>query len=352
MTKVIDLRSDTVTMPTERMRDAMRNAAVGDDVLGEDPTVQQLETMAANLFGKEAGLFVVSGTMANQVAVMTLCSRGDQIVVHDRSHIYNLEVGGLAGSCGVQARAIPAPNGQFDLGRLEEEIHHPELQKAPTTLICLENTFDLNRGLVVTPEHVKEVAKVAKRHGIKTFLDGARIFNAAVALDLPVSLLCANVDVVATCLSKGLGCPVGSLLMGKSEFISEARRMRQRLGGGWRQAGFLAAAGIVALEEMIERLKEDHINARHLAEGLVELGLDVDLGQVQTNIVHVGLEPIAMDSSTFCNDLSKLGVKAKPIGPRAVRMMTHKDVLSSDIDVVLGSVRTCIERVRVAGHHG
>ena len=341
----IDLRSDTVTIPTEQMRDAMRNAIVGDDVLGEDPTVIKLEEMGAELFGKEKGLFVVSGTMANQVAIMTLCRRGDQIVVHNRSHIYNLEVGGLASTCGVQPRVLSAQMGCYDLAELEQEIHSPELQKAPTTLICLENTFDLNRGLVVPYEHLKQVSALAERRGVRVYLDGARIFNAAVALRTSVAHLGEGVDAVAACLSKGLGCPVGSLLFGQKDFIAEARRMRQRLGGGWRQAGVLAAAGIVGLEQMIDRLPEDHENARILAKGLIELGLGVDLSQVQSNIICINLEPVGVDAGTFCNHLGRLGVKTKPIGPREVRMVTHKDFVTSDTKIVLETVHRCLDEL-------
>jgi threonine aldolase len=342
MAKSIDLRSDTVTTPTDRMRDAMRNAVVGDDVLGEDPTVSQLEEMGAALFGKEAGLFLVSGTMANQVAVLSLCSYGDQIVVHRDSHIYNLEVGGLATTCGVQPRAIDAPRGRYDLTALRKELHPSDLQKAPTTLICLENTHDLNRGLAVPGDHIAEVCDLAKQHDISVYLDGARIFNAAIALGATVAALSEQVDAVAVCLSKGLGCPIGSLLMGPESLIRKARRMRQRIGGGWRQAGILAAAGIVALEEMVERLAKDHLNARSLAEGLIELGLDVDLEQVQTNIIHVSLEPHDLDAPAFCQQLADLGVKAKMIGPQEVRMVTHKDIEGPDIGRVLEAVNSCI----------
>ena len=349
MAKVIDLRSDTVTTPTEQMRDAMRNAVVGDDVLGEDPTVRRLEELGAALLCKEEGLFLVSGTMANQVAVMTLCQRGDQIIVHNRSHIYNLEVGGLATTCGVQPRALSAPDGRYDLGELEREIHFTDLQKAPTALICLENTFDLNRGLVVPPEHVNEVIAVARRKGVRVFLDGARLFNAAVALEKTVAQLSEGVDAVAVCLSKGLACPVGSLLLGPGDFIAEARRMRQRMGGGWRQAGILAAAGIVALDEMIDRLSEDHENAHLLAEGLIELGLEVDLAQVQTNIIHIDLNPMGVDSATFCGHLARLGLKTKPIDSKEVRMVTHKDFVASDIGIVLKAVRCCLEKLHRVG---
>lgn len=346
MDRMVDLRSDTVTLPTEKMRDVMRDAPVGDDVLGEDPTVQKLEAMAAERFGKEKGLFVTSGTMANQVTVMTLCRRGDQIIVHNHSHIHNLEVGGLASTCGVQPRAIHAPGGVYNLEELDREIHFPDIQRAPTTLICLENSFDLNRGLAVPRDHIQEICALAKKRSVNTYMDGARVFNAAIALGMTVDQLTKGVDVVATCLSKGLGCPVGSLIMGDRAFIDEARRMRQRVGGGWRQAGILAAAGILALEEMVDRLAEDHEKARTLARGLIDLGFGVDPEQVQTNIIHVDLTPVGLDSVGFSNALAPMGVKIKPVGPREFRMVTHRDIHDEDIPIVLERVQTCLERLQ------
>jgi threonine aldolase len=337
--KIIDLRSDTVTRPTERMRDAMRDALVGDSVLGDDPTVIRLEEMASDMFGKQAALFLASGTMANQAAVLSFCRRGDQIVLHDRSHLYNLEVGGLASTCGVQTRTLQAPGGRYDLQRLEQEIHSADIQKAPTTLICMENTFDLNRGLAVPPDHFKDVRQLADRYNIPVYLDGARVLNAAVALNLQVSELCADVDAVGLCLSKGLGCPIGSLLMGSQEFIARTVRMRQRLGGGWRQAGILAAAGIVGLTEMVDRLADDHSNAHRMAARLLELGLGIDLDQVQTNIIHINLPQLA---TQFCESLLAQGVHVKNIGPNQVRMVTHKDFSSAEIEQVLSAVKTCL----------
>ena len=336
---MIDFRSDTVTTPTERMRDAMRDAAVGDDVLDEDPTVDRLERKAAEIFGKEDCLFVVSGTMANQIAVLALCQRGDQVIVLDQSHIFNLEVGGLSSTCGVQPRAMPAFEGRIDPDSVEKEIFAADTQRSPTTLLCLENTCDLNRGLPLAPMITNPITQLAHQRGLKTYLDGARIFNASVALDLPVSNLCEDFDVVAACLSKGLACPVGSVLGGTSEFIAAARRMRQRLGGGWRQAGILAAAGIVALEEMIDRLEDDHANAHCLAEGLLSMGFGIDLEQVKTNIVHVGLEHVAFGELEFERRLAEMGIRVKVIGKEQIRMVTHKDILEADIENTLDSIR-------------
>ena len=343
MTKIIDLRSDTVTTPTERMREAMKDAAVGDDVLYEDPTVRKLEEMGAELFGKEQGLLTVSGTMSNQVAVLSLCKKGDQIIVHDRSHMYNLEVAGLASIGGVQPRPVFALGGRYDLDELEREVFTSQIQTAPTRLICIENTFDLNRGLVIPKEHIDEVVHLAEKHNITVYMDGARVLNAAVKLNMNPAKLCEGVDALALCLSKALACPIGSLLVGSSEFIARARRMRQMLGGGWRQAGIIAAAGIVALEQMVDRLAEDHENARLLAEGLITLGLGIDSTQVQTNIIHIDLSVLGVTSVDFCSSLLEKGVKAKPVGLYEVRMITHKDFKASDIETVLDAVSMCLK---------
>lgn len=321
----------------------MHDAIVGDDVLGEDATVQHLESLAANLFKKEAALFLVSGTMANQLAVGTLCNYGDQIIVHRRSHIYNLEVAALSTLWGVQARAIDVPDGHFNLDQLASEIHGSALQTAPTTVLCLENSFDLNRGLAVPADHIREVSEFARQKGVQVHLDGARVFNAAVALGVSVASICESVDLVAFSLSKSLGCPVGSILLGSEANIHKARRLRQRLGGGWRQAGILAAAGIVALNEMVDRLREDHIHARILAQGLVELGLQVDLEQIHTNIILIDLHERRVEAIDFCSWLAQEGVKAKAVGPYEVRMVTHKDVQHEDIRVVLEAVRKALD---------
>ncbi len=342
MERIIDLRSDTVTHPTERMRDAMRDAVVGDDILGEDPTVKRLEALGAEMFGKEAGLFLTSGTMSNQVAVLTFCNKGDQIIVHNRAHIYNLEVAGLASVCGVQARPIQAINGMYDLKELEKEIHTAQIQTAPTTLICLENTFDLNRGLVVKPDYIAEVKKIADEHDIKVYMDGARIFNAAVALGITVDKLNQSVDAVGVCLCKGLGSPFGSLLLGSKEFIAKARRMKQMIGGGMRQGGIMAAAGIVGLEEMVDRIDEDHENAKILASCLQKVGLGIDMEQVQTNVIHIDLKAVNIKAAEFCDNLLSLGIKAKPVGEFEVRMITHKDFKTAEINTVVSKVEQCI----------
>lgn len=337
----LDLRSDTVTKPTDAMRWAMHEAEVGDDVMGEDPSVIRLEKMGAELFGKEDCMFAVSGSMSNMSAVLSLTSAGDQIIVHDKSHMFNLEVAGLGRIAGVQPRAIPAPDGEYDLAQLEANIITTAIQTAPTTLICLENTFDLNQGLVVRKEHIDAVCKIAHDHNIPVYMDGARIVNAAIALNMPVAALCQNVDVASVCMSKGLSCPVGSLLAGPKEVIDQARRMRQMLGGGWRQAGVLAAAGVIALHET-NRLADDHKKARELASGLKALGLGIDMQQVQTNVVRIDLLPVKRNAADFCAALKNYGVKAKPIGPQQVRMICHRWIDFDDIPVIVKAVDDCL----------
>lgn len=342
--KIIDLRSDTVTRPTDAMRKAMFNAEVGDVVMGDDPTVNDLERMGAELFGKESCLFTASGTMSNQVAVLSLCNSGEQIIVHNKSHMYNLEVAGLGRVCGVQPRPIEAVNGEYNLKDLEENIIQPAIQTAPTTLICIENTFDLNKGLVVSKKHIDDVCKLAHKYGIPVYMDGARVLNAAIALGISPKKLCENVDMVSVCLSKGLGCPIGALLAGNKKDIEKAKFMRQMLGGGWRQGGVIAAAGIVALKNL-NRLSEDHEKAQNLGKKLKALGFGVDLNQVQTNIINIDLSSFDIEAKAFCQILSKFNVKAKPIGLNNIRMITHMDVTFEELDRVEEAVKATIKEL-------
>ena len=330
----------------------MSDAVVGDDILGEDPTVRELEDLGAEMLGKEAGLFVTSGTLGNQVAVMTFAQRGEEIIVGDQTHIYNLEVGALAALSQVQARPVAVRDGRYDPDEVERAIRPVGIQSTRTALVCLENTYNLNEGLVLDLENVSEIRKMADSYGIPIFLDGARIFNAATALGLPGAEVAGPADAVMFCLSKGLSAPVGSLLVGTGEFIDRARVIRQRLGGGMRQAGVIAAAGIVALRKMVARLAEDHALARRLALGLSQIrGLDVDPGRVQTNIVGGRLVPGgrlvsdvpadhgAPDAEVFLSRLLSHGVKAKRTGPTSFRMVTHHGITEEDIDYVIDVCR-------------
>ncbi|MDU4962172.1 MAG: GntG family PLP-dependent aldolase [Sporomusaceae bacterium] len=340
MDSVLDYRSDTVTLATPAMRQAMMQAEVGDDILGEDPTVKRLEAAGAALFGKEAALFVVSGTMANQIAVMALTERGHEVLVGEDSHIYNLEVGGLAALSGVQARPLRATEGRFDPRVLKAAVRPSGLQTAVTKLLCLENTYDLNRGIPLPADYIAQVSDLAHAAGLMVYLDGARIFNAAAALAADVRSLCQPVDAMQVCLSKGLAAPVGSLLLGSGAFIAKARWLRQRLGGGMRQAGHMAAACLVALETMRDRLGEDHDNARLLAEGLAAIDERlVDLSLPMTNVVQVELGPLGFDSGHAARLLLERGIKVKPISPTACRMITHWGISSSDVEATLATMR-------------
>jgi len=335
MKKIIELRSDTFTKPTEAMRKAMYEAVVGDDVYLEDPTVNQLEQMAAEKFNKEAALLVVSGTMANILAISTLCNHGDQAVVYRSSHIYNLEVGAITNVCGVQPRAIHSLNGEIDTDQFKQQIIKADIQRAPTTLLCLENSFDLDQGLALAPGQLKNAVSLAKKNGLSLYLDGARIFNTSIALGIPVSELCSQMDAISFCLSKGLGCPIGAILLGRKSFIEKARRNRQGLGGGWRQAGVIAAAGIVALDQMVERLVDDHNHARRLAGALSSMGFNINMDNVQTNIINADISPWKIKTTEIKFRLSDEMIYIKAIDDSRIRMVTHKDVSNSDIDRVI-----------------
>jgi threonine aldolase len=345
--KKIDLRSDTVTQPTTEMRAAMCAAVVGDDVLGEDPTVKRLEALAAEMLGKEAGLFLTSGTMANQVAMLTLTNPGDQILVHDQSHIYNLEVGGLSATCGVQPRTFQVKNGIYPIDELVRQTHSASIQQAPTTLLCLENSHDLNQGLAIPSQHIDEVCLAAKDLNLGVYLDGARLFNAAIALNVDPAALTHSVDMAGFCLTKGLACPVGSVLVGAREQIERAKRMRQRLGGGWRQAGILAAAGIIALEKLVDRLAKDHANARMLAADLKNIGLGIDEAQVQTNIILVNLSPLRVNAYDLSVRMAAKGILIKPIAQNRFRLVTHIDFDTSDIGKTVAAFKTALEENRL-----
>jgi threonine aldolase len=336
----IDLRSDTVTLPTPAMREAMATAEVGDDVMGEDPTVNQLEAMAAARVGKEAALFVVSGTMGNLVALLTHCGRGDEIIVGDRAHVFLYEAGGASALGSIHSRQVPnQPDGTLDLGQIEAAIRSDNPHFPRSRLICLENTHNRCSGACLTPDYTRQVRNLADKHGLQIHLDGARIFNAAIALGVDVRELTRHADSVSFCLSKGLSAPVGSLLCGSSDFIRQARRNRKLVGGGMRQAGVIAAAGIVALEQMVDRLADDHANARCLAEGLAAIpGIGLDPARVQTNIVIFELQEGAPDPAEFNRRLAEHGVKMSLVGGRQVRDVTHYGIEATHIEQALAAV--------------
>jgi threonine aldolase len=338
---MIDLRSDTVTLPTPAMREAMYNAELGDDVYGEDPTINKLEALAAEKMGKEAALFVASGTMGNLVAILTHCRRGDEVIMGDKAHIFLLEVAAAAAFGGVQVRIVPnEPDGTLDPEVVRGAIRGDNIHFPPTRLICLENTHNRCGGCALSPVQMDSVCAVARDKGISVHLDGARIFNAAISLGVDVKELTRSVDSVMFCLSKGLSAPVGSLVAGSEDFIRRARKNRKMVGGGMRQGGVLAAAGIVALTEMVDRLAEDHANARLLAEGIREIeGLDVDLRYVQTDIVIFSVVAERMTPNELALGLEKEGVKVSPIGGERFRAVTHYGIEEEDIRLALDAFR-------------
>jgi threonine aldolase len=337
--KTIDLRSDTVTHPTDEMRLAMSAAEVGDDVYGEDPTVNRLEAMSAMMMGKEAALFTPSGTMSNLIATLAQTQRGDEIVVGSEAHMFWYEVGGMSALGGVMPHTVPNnPDGTMDLAAVEAAIRSKNVHYPPTTLLCLENTHNRCGGAVLSAGYIAEATALAHRHGLRVHIDGARIFNAAIALGVPAADVVRGPDSVSFCISKGLSAPVGSLLCGGSAFVDRARKYRKMLGGGMRQAGVLAAAGIVALDKMIGRLSEDHATARYLVEGLSLIpGIKVQ-GPCQTNIVMFEVAA-AVPGHEFARDMESRGVRLSPRGGQAFRAVTHRMITAADSGEALERIK-------------
>ncbi|HEY2040839.1 MAG TPA: GntG family PLP-dependent aldolase [Edaphobacter sp.] len=327
---MIDLRSDTVTRPTPAMRKAMAESEVGDDVYGEDPTVNRLEKEAAAVFGREAAIFVPTGTMGNQIAIRLHTEHGQEVICESRSHVLDWEMATMASFSGCQARTVEGERGVLTWDRIRRAIGPKIYYRQPTGLVCLENTHNMAGGTVTPLDVMKEVWQGAKQAGLPVHLDGARVFNAATALKVGVGELTAGFDTVMFCLSKGLGAPVGSMLVGSTKVIERARVFRKALGGGMRQAGVLAAAGLIALHEMSQRLAEDHAHARLLAEAVANAAsAEIDLDAVQTNIVIFQLRGEG-DAAGFCAALKQKGVLASAIGPHSVRFVTHYDVSRED----------------------
>ena len=341
---VIDLRSDTVTQPSPAMREAMARAEVGDDGWGEDPTVSRLEQMAAERMGKEAACFVSSGTMGNLSALLAHCARGQEVILGDESHIVHYEAGGSTALGGLVWHLVPTRrDGTVPLHAIEAAIRPLADWYAQAGLVCLENTHNRCGGVVVPVDYVAQVAELARRHRLPVHLDGARIFNAAVSSGRPVTAWTEHVESVQFCLSKGLAAPVGSLVAGSSDYVSRVRRARRMLGGGMRQAGVIAAAGIVALTEMVDRLGDDHANATLLAEGLAGLpGLELDLATVQTNIVMFSLGP-GIDSRAFTAHAKKEGVLIVDMGGGRLRAVTHYGVGAADCRRAVDACRRALE---------
>lgn len=341
----VDLRSDTVTKPTSEMRRAMAEAEVGDDVYGEDPTVNRLETRAAEIFEREAALFVPSGSMGNLIAIRIHCDHGNEVICESRGHIYNFEMAALAAIAGCLARPVHAEDGILSWRHIEPAIRPRIYYRAQTGLISLENTHNVAGGVVLPPAVQDEICERAHERGLPVHLDGARIFNAATALGKSVAALTRNVDSIMFCLSKGLGAPVGSMLVGSRAFIEKARIYRKMFGGGMRQAGVLAAAGLVALEKSPPLLLRDHQNARTLAEGLAALpGIRLDPKTVQTNILIFDVSGTGLTSQEISARLKDHDVLANGIDPKTMRMVTHYDVDAAGIERALSALRSILRR--------
>lgn len=323
---IIDMRSDTVTVPTPAMRAAMANAEVGDDVYGEDPTVNRLEELSAHMMGKEAGLFVPSGTMGNLTAVLTHCTRGDEAIMGHLGHTFLFEAGGVAALGGVMPHTIPnQPDGSLKLEDIQDAVRSEDVHFPPSRLVILENTHNRAGGTVLGVDYTAQVAEVAHRNGLNLHIDGARIFNAAAALGIEAEALVKDADSVTFCLSKALCAPVGSVLCGSGEFIHRARKLRKQLGGGMRQAGILAAAGVVALQEMVPQLPDDHRRARLLAQGLKSVsGMVVETDPPQTNMVFTRLDDTSpVTGSELVMLAAEKGLLFGKVGDRRFRMVLH-----------------------------
>ncbi len=346
----IDLRSDTVTRPTEGMRKTMAAAEVGDDVYGEDPTVNQLQSMLAERLGKEAGLFMASGTMSNHVGINTHTHHGTEVICHRWAHVFNFEGGAGPAMSGVGFNPLEGEHGLITAEQVTAAIRPGAIHYPVTSLIAIENTHNKAGGTIFPLGEIRSIRKVADAHGLPMHLDGARLFNASVAAGIDVALWAEPFDSVSICLSKGLGAPVGSVLIGSKEFIGKALRVRKRFGGAMRQAGVLAAAGIYALEHHVERLADDHHNARRLAEGINNLsGFSVSLQTVQTNIIMVNVEGTGLGEVEVKDRLAEAGVLVHPFGPGHLRLVTHLDVSTEEIDQALTAFVGVAEQAAVTG---
>jgi threonine aldolase len=339
MTMAVELRSDTFTMPTDEMRQAMATADLGDDVWDEDPTVHLLQRRAAEMVGKEAALLVPSGTMGNLCALLAHTNPGDEVLVEAESHIFISEVAGAAVVGGLQLRPLTTPDGRLKPDQVRVAVREPDIHEPRSALLCLENTHNRQGGICISPQETRDVAGVAHAAGMRVHLDGARIFNAAVAQQVDVRELTGPVDSVMFCLSKGLSAPIGSMLAGSAAFVEQARRRRKMLGGGMRQAGVLAAAGLLALDRMVERLAEDHANARRLGQGLQDLdGIEVDLSRIQSNMVFGECRP-PLTARQFIERCRQVGVLLDQASPQRWRMVTHRGVSATDVEQAIDAIR-------------
>jgi threonine aldolase len=347
---VVDLRSDTVTRPTPGMRQAMATAEVGDDVFDDDPTLHRLQDRVAELTGKEAALYVVSGTLGNELAIRTQVRHGDEVLLEHRSHIFNYEAGGPAAISGAQLHALTGSRGALTPAQVEAAVRGVDDHNPPTHLLCLENTHNMAGGVVIAHESLAATAAAGRKRGLRVHLDGARLWNAAVATGVPLAAWAAPFDTVMMCFSKGLGAPVGSILVGDRDTIREARRMRKMLGGGIRQGGVLAAACLYALDHHVERLADDHRRARRLAELVATApGVTVDPAAIDTNIVFFELAEDGPTAATIVAAVKERGVWVSAYGPYRVRAITHLDVDDPGIERAGKALREALEGARAAG---
>ena len=339
--RTVDLRSDTTTLPTDEMRQAIAESELGDDVFQGDPTVNKLQDLAAQRMGKEAALLVPSGTMANLASILTHCGRGAEVILGNRAHTYKYEKGGISAYGSIHSTQIPnQDDGTMQLEDIRDAIRGIDDHFPVTKLICLENTHNVCGGAPLSVKYTKEVANLARAHNITLHIDGARIFNAAVAQGVEVLELVKDADSISFCMSKGLGAPVGSIICGSKDFIDQARGIRKGLGGGMRQAGIIAAAGIVALETMVDRLQEDHTNAKLLADGIADLpGVVLDPETIKTNIIYFDMDDNAIESADFLTVLAAKGIQFFDTGPRRFRMVTHYGITAEDILYTINSFK-------------
>jgi threonine aldolase len=343
MPDIVDLRSDTVTKPSAGMRKAMAEAEVGDDVFHEDPSVNRLEEMVATLYGKEASVYVASGTMANQLAIRAQTHHGDEIIMERTSHPFNSEAGALAALAGVQVNLIDGQQGIMDAEQIRAVVRTPNVHHAPTALICLENTLNRGGGSIWPLDNIRAIRQVADATGVPMHLDGARLLNACVATGLTPRDYAQYFDSCTLCLSKGLGAPVGSLIIGSQQVVAQAHRFRKQFGGGMRQAGILAAAGIYALEHNVQRLAEDHLNAKRLAQGIADIGgLDVAVDAVVTNILYFRVRQPGLTVPMLLDRLKTAGVLMLGTGPQSIRAVTHLDVSKEGIDRAIEVLRQAV----------
>src|SRR3990170_518931 len=340
----VDFRSDTVTLPTEEMLEAIRHAKLGDDVYGEDPTVNELERLAAERMGKDSAVLVASGTMANLVSLMSNTRRGELVILESESHMYWYEVGGVSAVAGLLPWPVKSKLGAFDPGDVEAAIRPKNIHFPEPALVCVEDTHNRHGGTIVTPEQLRAISEVAGAHGLRVYMDGARLFNASVALKTDVKEFTKHVDNLMFCLSKGLSCPVGSLVVGTRDFVEKARKVRKLLGGGMRQAGVIAAPGIIALERMVDRLEEDHRKARFLAEGIAKInGLGGDLERVQTNMVLFDISGLGVADERFLSSLKAKGVLAAAIAKHRIRFVVHRGIEREHVEKALNAIRSVVE---------